>query len=67
MPPPDLLAPEEDIAAPICSFLSGILIGSPAYNTWAEQEPREEQRTLAPSVPSQAYQGSWVQLRDSTV
>lgn len=30
MPPPDLLALKEDIAAPICSFLSGILIGSPA-------------------------------------
>lgn len=30
MPPPALLAAEEDMAPPICSFLSGALIGSPA-------------------------------------
>lgn len=43
VPPPDLLAAEEDIASPICSFLSGILIGSPASNTWPE--PGAKRRT----------------------
>lgn len=60
MPPPVLLAVEEDRPSPICSFLSGALIGSPASNTWPERGAKRRTKANCSHVfPPNLVQAFW--------